>query len=162
MANQTTSKQYLLQLQLIYGTQAMTLLVFGIVAYFISSSKESQTVQSENILVYILAGIVIISLSAAHFVFNLLIRKIDNKISLKSKLQKYQSAMLIRSAVLEFPGLFAGVVCILSGNLLPLMGVAIILIVFFLLRPSIGGIIQDLNLSTSEKIVLENPAGILS
>lgn len=162
MANQSTSKQYLFQLQLIYSAQAMTLFVFGIVAYFIATSTESESIQPENILIYILAGIVIFSLSAAHFVFNVLIRKIDQNLSLKPKLQKYQSAILIRSAVLEFPGLFAGVVCILSGNPLPLMGVAIILVVFFLLRPSTRGIIQDLNLSTQEKIVLENPAGILS
>lgn len=162
MAKQTTSKQYLFQLQLVYGAQAMTLLVFGLVAYTISSSKGAQIYQGENTLVYILAAVLIASLTAAHFLFNLLVRKIDKQPNLKSKLQKYQSAVLIRSAVLEFPGLFASVICILSGNLLPLMGVAVILIVFFLLRPSVRSVIQDLNLSTQEKAILENPSSALS
>ncbi|MBA4057310.1 MAG: hypothetical protein C0490_21530, partial [Marivirga sp.] len=72
------------------------------------------------------------------------------------------SAILIRSAILEFPGLFASVICILTGSLLPMMGVAVILIIFFLLRPSIRGITQDLNLSNQEKATLENPSSILS
>jgi hypothetical protein len=161
MNNQTTSKQYLFQLQLIHGAQVMTLLVFGVVAYFISSSKEPETIQSENILTYVLAATVIVSLSAAHFIFNLFIRKMDKNTGLKSKLQKYQTAVLIRSAVLEFPGLFAGVVCILSGSLLPLMGLAVVLAVFVLLRPSVTAIIRDLALSAQEKMVLENPNSTL-
>lgn len=161
MTNETTSKQYLFQLQLIYGAQAMTLLVMGIAAYFITA-EGPQNYQMDNGLVYALAAVVIVALTAAHFLFNLLVRKIDMHLDLRSKLQKYQSAVIIRSAVLEFPGLLASVICILTGNLLPLMGVAVILVVFFILRPSVSSIIQDLNLSNREKAILENSSSVIS
>lgn len=161
MALQTTSKQYLSQLRMIYSAQAMALFIFGLVAYFISQSEAPETLESENFLIYILAGILIVALSAAHFVFNILIRKIDKQLGLKTKLEKYQVAILIRSALLEVPGFVASVICILTGSLLPLMGVAVVLIIFFLLRPSVNGIVQDLNLTIQEKVMLENPENIL-
>lgn len=161
MASQTTSRQYLFQLQLIYGAQAMAVLVFGVVAAFIGPSAQPEAVYSPTIMIYVLGGAVVVALSASHFVFNLMVGKIDRNLALKPKLQKYQSAVLIRSAILEFPGLFASVICILSGSLLPLIPVALILIVFYFLRPSVAGIVQDLGLPVGEKLILENPAGII-
>ena len=157
MARPITSKQYLFQLNLIYGAQAFFMLVFGAVAFVVSQSAQPLEESFSRLLLYVLVAVVITSLTAAYFVFNLMIQRISNGIALKSKLQKYLTALLVRSALLEFPGLFASVVTILTGSQLPLIAVLFILIVFFLLRPSSGQISQDLNLSQSEKGMLEDP-----
>ena len=156
MARPITSKQYLFQLNLIYGAQAFFMLVFGAVAFVVSQSAQPLEESFSRLLLYVLVAVVISSLTAAYFVFNLMIQRISNGIALKSKLQKYLTALLVRSALLEFPGLFASVVTILTGSQLPLIAVLFILIVFFLLRPSSGQISQDLNLSQSEKGMLED------
>lgn len=161
MTNQLTSKQYLIQLRLIYGAQAFFMLAFGAVAFVLSQSTQHAEDSFANLLIYALVAAVIASLTGAHFIFNFIIQRVDKALPLKSKLQKYLSAVLIRSALLEFPGLFASVVCILTGSLLPLMVVLLILIVFFLLRPSTSQIIQDLSLSHEEKGILEDPKGNL-
>jgi len=161
MTNQPTSKQYLFQLNVIYGAQAFFMLVFGVVAYLVSQSTQHVEDSMESLLIYILVAAVIASLTGAHFAFNLIIQRIDKNLTLKIKLQKYLSAVLIRSALLELPGLFASVICILTGSPLPLMAVLLILAVFFLLRPSTSQIIQDLSLSQQEKGILEDPKSIL-
>lgn len=160
MARPITSKQYLFQLNLIYGAQAFFMLVFGAVAFVVSQSAQPLEESFSRLLLYVLVAVVITSLTAAYFVFNLMIQRISNGIALKSKLQKYLTALLVRSALLEFPGLFASVVTILTGSQLPLIAVLFVLIVFFLLRPSSGQISQDLNLSQSEKGMLEEPGSI--
>ena len=157
MARPITSKQYLFQLNLIYGAQAFFMLVFGAVAFVVSQSVQPLEESFSRLLLYVLVAAVITSLTAAHVVFNLMIQRISNGIALKSKLQKYLTALLVRSALLEFPGLFASVVTILTGSQLPLIAVLFILIVFFLLRPSSGQISQDLNLSQPAKGMLEDP-----
>lgn len=137
------------------------MLVFGAVAFVVSQSVQPLEESFSRLLLYVLVAVVITSLTAAYFVFNLMIQRISNGIALKSKLQKYLTALLVRSALLEFPGLFASVVTILTGSQLPLIAVLFILIVFFLLRPSSGQISQDLNLSQSEKGMLEDPGSTL-
>lgn len=160
MARPITSKQYLFQLNLIYGAQAFFMLVFGAVAFVVSQSTQPLEESFSRLLLYVLVAVIITSLTASYFVFNLMIQRISNGIALKSKLQKYLTALLVRSALLEFPGLFASVVTILTGSQLPLIAVLFVLIVFFLLRPSSGQISQDLNLSQSEKGMLEEPGSI--
>ena len=161
MASPLTSKQYLFQLNLIYGAQAFFMLVFGAVAFVVSQSAQPLEASSSRLLLYVLVAVMITSLTAAHFVFNLMIRRISNGLALKSKLQQYLTALLVRSALLEFPGLYASVVAILTGSQLPLLAVLFILIVFFLLRPSSGQISQDINLSQREKGILEDPGSTL-
>ncbi len=82
MASQTTSRQYLFQLQLIYGAQAMAVLVFGVVAAFIGSSAQPEAVYSPTIMIYVLGGAIVVALSASHFVFNLMVGKIDRTLLL--------------------------------------------------------------------------------
>lgn len=161
MANQVTSNQYLFQLNLIYGAQAFFMVVFGLIAFVMNQSTHNSDDSYNSLLLYTLVAVTIGSMMSAHFVFNLLVQRIDQNLSLKIKLQKYLSTVLIRSALLEFPGLFASVVSILTGSLYPLIGVLLILIVFFLLRPSTSQIIIDLSLSPKEKEMLEDRNGIL-
>ena len=161
MPNQLTSKQYLFQLNLIYGAQAFFMLVFGVVAFVISQSTQPSEESFTGLLIYILVAVVITSLTGAYFLFNLMVHRISKDLTLKIKLQKYLTALLMRSALLECPGLFASVVTILTGSQLPLMAVVFILLVFLLFRPSTVQIIQDLNLSPAERGMLEDPRSTL-
>ena len=160
MTPQLTSKQYLFQLNLIYGAQVFFMLAFAVAAFVISQSTQPD-LRFATLLIYVLGAILIAALSGAHFIFNMMIKRIEPNFSLRTKLQKYLTASLVRSALLEFPGLFGSVVCILTGTQLPLMAVLFILIVFVMLRPSAAQIIRDLNLSPTEKVSLENPQSTL-
>lgn len=157
MAGQLTSKQYFFQLNLIYGAQAIFMLIFGAVAFVMSQSAQPSEGPVDSLLLFVLGVIVVASLSGAHFTYNILVQRIDKDISLKTKLQKYLTAVLARSALLEFPALFASVVCILAGSQLPLITVLFVLIVFYMLRPSAAQIIRELNLSQAERGMLEDP-----
>lgn len=161
MARPLTSKQYLFQLNLIYGGQAFFILVFGAVVFLMNQSSPPTESPSATVMSYILVAVVIASLTTAHFIFGMMVKRIAREIVLKDKLQKYLTAVLVRSAVLEFPGLVASVISLVTGSQVPLIAVLFIVVVFFILRPTTGQIIGDLSLSHQEAGILKGPESTL-
>jgi hypothetical protein len=160
-----TSKQYLSQLNLIYYFQAGVMLVFAAVVFGLVYSGKiatDMTATDASIHTYALIFIVVAGFSAAHYLYQYRLSKIDKTLDLRTKMPKYLGALLLRSACLELPGLYASVVFFLSGNyyllLIPIFsGVA-----FFLLRPTVDTIADDMALSPKEKSQLNNPNIIIA
>lgn len=75
---------------------------------------------------------------------------------------RYLSAVIIRSACLELPGLFAGVVAFITGETYLLMLVPLLLILFYMYRPTTHSIAEELNLTQEEKSQLEDPNAIIA
>ena len=73
---------------------------------------------------------------------------------------KYQTAVLIRSACFEMPGLVAAVSALITGDNSFLLFTAIVIVLFLLVRPSVYTITSDLNLSQGERNLLENPSSL--
>jgi hypothetical protein len=160
MANGTTSRHYILRLQLIFGAQAATLIIFSLIVFLL---KTEPVVDQEfaTLLLYILAGLLLVTLSAVHFIFRILVDRANAQPNLTSKLKLYTTATIIRCALLEAPGLFAAIVMLLTGNSIALLGTLLVLLLFFFFRPSRDQTIQDLNLTPQEKASLENPDTVI-
>ena len=156
MTRGTTSRQYLLQLNIIYGAQVFTLIAFGTIAFALRP-KENPDTEFSTILHYALAALLVLSLFGAHFIFKLVLDGIDPAQPIGNKLQKFLTALLIRAAFLEVSGLFSGVVMLLTGSTIPLMVLALIILLFYFFRPTISQLVQELKLSVQEKTLLENP-----
>jgi hypothetical protein len=156
MSRGITSRQYLLQLNIIYGAQALTLVTFGTISFALRP-KENPDPEFSTILHYALAALLILSLFGAHFIFKLVIDGVDQGMPLGKKLQKFLTAMLIRVAFLEASGLFSGVVILLTGSTIPLIVLALVILLLYFFRPTISQLTQELRLTIQEKIVLENP-----
>jgi len=73
------------------------------------------------------------------------------KSSLNEKLGGYQTALIIRFALLEGPSLFGIVSYLLSGNLLFLAISGLIILYFITIRPTRDKVETDLNLDYQEK-----------
>jgi hypothetical protein len=112
--------------------------------------------------VYVLPVVLIIGLASAWFLFKAMVKKIDPGIRLQDKLPKYASALIIRSALLELPGLLAAIVAYLTFETFYLGGAFLIFLAFILLRPSRHTIAEDLGLSTKERELLDKPDAIVS
>ena len=104
----------------------------------------------------------IIGLAGAYFMFRLMVGKIDKSLPLKTKMPKYAQALLIRSALLELPGLFAGIAAYMSGQLMHLAGAMVIFMIFILLRPTRNSIAFDLQLSAHERALIEKDDAVIS
>lgn len=165
MSKTLTSRQYLKQLNILFFAQAGVLLVFTIIIYGLVTLGKigpSSDPDLTDLLTYILMAVIVICFSSAHFAYQVIINKIDHTLPLTKKMPRYLGPLLIRSAMLEIPGLLAAIVFFLSGNIYLLLIPLFVAIVFFLLRPTADGIAQDMRLSPEDTVLLKNPDAIIA
>ena len=83
-------------------------LAFGTVAMFITNDTSlSFNGPSDDFFLYLVPFIAIGGTLVGHFIFNTNLKEVQQKPSLQEKLSGYQSARLIRLALIEGPSLFA-------------------------------------------------------
>src|SRR5687767_14787998 len=106
MKREITSKTYRFTLNLILTAQAFALLAFSMVVLFLNATNGLSPIKEmTQTFQYIVPVSVIIFLSSAYFIFKIFLSKINRSEPLKVKLPKYQNALIVRSALLELPGL---------------------------------------------------------
>jgi hypothetical protein len=88
---------------------------------------------------------------ASNFIYNKKIGELTSLESLKDKVMGYQTACIIRYALLEGPALFGIVSYMQSGNLLFLIIAGALIVYFVSLRPTKEKIEMDLNFSFEQK-----------
>ena len=161
MKKAINSKTYFQTLNIIYFAQVMLLLSFSAVVGLLINNN--QTAGGEQApWQYIVPVVLIISLAAGHFLFKYMVEKINNSLPLKEKMPKYTQAVLVRSALLEVPGLLAAIAAFLAGQIFYLAVPLTICLVFLMLRPTKSSIEQELKLSPKERAMLDNPNAIIS
>lgn len=107
-----------------------------------------------DMLIYIAPILAVICFIAGHFLFLKLLGNIKSDSTLKDKLMAYQSATIVRLALLEGPSLFSIVGLLLTGNMIFLGITGAIIAYFIYLRPTRQKIEDDLSLSYEEKAEL--------
>ncbi|HEY3403984.1 MAG TPA: hypothetical protein VGK59_11390 [Ohtaekwangia sp.] len=165
MSKTLTSKQYLSQLTLIYFAQAGMMLIFAAIVFalnYIGKMGAGADESTSSLLTNALVGVVIIGFSASHFLYNFMVSKIDSSLSLQKKMPKYTGAVILRSACLELPGMFASVVFFMTGNVFILLIPVFAGIIFFLLRPTVSSIAEDLKLSPNDRALLNDPDAVVA
>lgn len=161
MARVVTTKSFLLNITIIYSALTMTILIFTGVSYLLVTNQSvSPDASLSDLLMVIVPAVVIVGFISGYFIYKIFLGRVSSSAALRTKLMTYQQALLIRSACLEFPAMFAGVATIITGELIFLYYSSAILFVFFALRPTASAIINDLAL-TSEKALLDNPNAVL-
>ena len=157
-----TSKSVVSALNMIYFSLIMMMTLFGAVVFFLTTSGDiTQDPELALILRYVLFVLLPIGVGAGYFIFKQWMNTISTALSLREKLMKYQTAVLIRSGCFEMPGLFGAVATLITGDLSFLLFTAIVIILFLLLRPTLYTITTDMNLSQKERAILENPSSPL-
>lgn len=112
--------------------------------------------KGNDVLLLIVPIVAVSSFIIGHLLFKKLLSNIKTESPLKAKLLSYQSATLVRLALLEAPSLFAIVSFMLTGKMV-YMGIAALIVLYFIyLRPGKQKIEDDLNLDYDEKTQLVN------
>ena len=93
---------------------------------------------------------------ASGFISKQVLATAANKETLADKMPIYQSALIIRYALLEAPSLFCIVSYFKTGNLIFLIISGVIILYFITLRPIIDKAAEELNLTYEEKTELGN------
>lgn len=99
---------------------------------------------------YLPATALLFSVPLGNNLYKRVIGNVSTEHPLRSKLARYQTAIILRAALIELAALLASVVCYLSGNVLLLLIVPICWVLFYFNRPTISGIENDLLLSPGE------------
>lgn len=103
----------------------------------------------------IIAPIMTITLiPVSAFIFKTLLKKaLENSgIAVSDKLMQYQTAFIIRCALIESAALFNGVMLLITGNVILLIFGVIAIAVLWLARPTKEKVQEDLNLQYPETI----------
>ena len=96
--------------------------------------------------------------------FNLFKKKLTaakQKASLSEKLQDYRAAIIIRYALLEGPGLFSIIVYFIIGEMTVLTATVVIILLMVYARPDRDKLINDLELSSGEAAIINDPNSIV-
>lgn len=138
----------------------MVMILFGLVVLYLNYSGQNTPdadAQFAQVLQYGLYMLAPGGVAAGHFIFRQQLSSLDPAFTLREKLNKLQTALLVRSACMEVPALFGAVAAMITGNNSFLLFTAIIAVFFLLWRPTLSTIGDDLGLSDEERSLLENP-----
>jgi hypothetical protein len=128
-------------------------IIFAAAAFM--TTKNHTTSKSDDVFIYVAPIMAFSGFAISNILFKTLVNKIDGQSPLKTKLAAYQSALIVRFALLEGPSLFAIVSFMLTGNLI-FLGISGAIIAYFIyLRPTKQKTEDDLNLGYEEKAELD-------
>lgn len=142
-------------LKLVYTSLAVAIAFFALAVLTINYVQLMQpdSAQKEDlqVLTYTSAALVLLSMPLSMILFGQLIKGIKgrNK-NLSEKLTAYQTALLVKAAILEFPALFVCVTVLITGNLITLLLIPLVLFIFFINKPSLFRLESDLELTRDE------------
>lgn len=143
-------KTFLKTVSLIHIALVSGLCIFLIFVCF-QIENSSVSLDSTNVFIYIVPCLAIISYFGSTAIFQKLIKEIDSSEALEKKLKKYQTASIVKYALIEGPCLVAIVAYYSTTNNLHLV-IAISLIVYlYVQKPNKETILKDIPLNSEER-----------
>ena len=154
MNNLAITKSSFKTIQIIYGALIFGVLAMSVLIYSMLEDPIYKVDMSDKFFI-IVPILTVIGIFLSSYLYRLNIDKIESRDSLPSKLAKYQSANIIKGAVLEASALFASVASLLTNNLLYLVFTLVLLVVMYLKLPTLLKFENEVVLDMKEKSELK-------
>ncbi|MFB6340923.1 hypothetical protein ACE1ET_04350 [Saccharicrinis sp. FJH62] len=160
---QQTSKQFFRTINTLFFALFAGQLIFAGIVIFLQSGVDLsfRFPGSEDMLTIVGIVIAIIELFVSRLMYRIQINKIKKDSVLSYKLAIYQTAVIIKLALIEGASLFLIVSFLLTANPIALIFLAIMFIQFYLFKPSREEAIRDLQLDYNETAQVNNPDAII-
>lgn len=146
-----TPKSFIKTITVIHLALIMGLLLFSGVSYTLVETNFLSFDFENDIFSLIVPAFAIGGAFASNFIANKKISELSAIESLKDKLIGYQTASIIRFALLEGPALLGIVIYLQTGNLFYLLIAGTVIAYFVTVRPTKDKIEMDLNFSFEQK-----------
>ncbi len=130
----STPKNFLKTLTIIHYALVAGPLLIGVIFYLNTELNTNDTV--DDIFIYIFPLIALVGVFSGNFIFKKLLSNIKKSESLQHKLTGYQTASLVKFALLEGPAFLNIVWFSLTGNLLYLTIGMVLVLFLFMQRPT--------------------------
>ncbi|TLF44880.1 hypothetical protein [Maribacter aurantiacus] len=148
-------KSYLRTNKIIHLALVAGVSVFLLLSYLGSGEFNAQMDES-NPFLYLVPITAVAGYFGSQFIFRNQISAIDKTMPLEEKLKRYQSASIVKYALLEGPAFLAIVGYNTSGNALPLV-IAVCLVLYLAVqRPNLQKLLDTLPLTSDEKRILQH------
>lgn len=148
---QITPNKFIKTLSIIHLALMMGPVLFGFVTYSQSKNSFQGFSSTEDIFFIIIPIVALSGIFMGNLLFNKLVKSAIKADGLKSKLTGFQTASLIRYALIEGPA-FLGVIAFqITENLTYLYIAAFLILFLYLLRPTKDKIERGLELKGKEK-----------
>lgn len=159
-----TSKQYFKTLKLIHILLIVGVVLFASLVSFLLSGEDMYMHfdPEANTYYVIIAAFGLIAVFGGDFVFRNMLKKARIQPSLPAKMMLYQSANIIRFALLEGVALFGVIATMLTLSVWFLVISAILLVLLVMHFPNQDKAIKELNLNIEEQKHVRNPDAYIS
>ena len=144
---------------LLGGQLFLAIMVLGLVKLLLFKT----TIDPYNMLYYFTDLIIVAgTYYGGNFIYNKMMQKIKDAENLITKFNLMRTAFIIKFALLEAGSFISLVFYILTTDYMFLIIAFMIILLFFISKMNKEKIINDMNLSSEEKQVLNNPDAIIS
>lgn len=145
----TTAKTKLQTASIIHWALVIPMMLFGAFCFYKNTLIDTHAKEELTILIYLPLLLMVIAIIAGRFFYQNTLKNIEDK-SLDDKLQHLTTAIIIRGALFEMAGITAGVASFLTGNNVILLLVPIIILQFYINRPTLLKVETDLKATRDE------------
>jgi len=132
---------------------------FALVSFYLQKTgmMDAGIKELRDIFLIIIPLFVVGGFLGSRVMFKTRLNAIKSQDNLISKMTAYRGALIIKYALLEGPSFFAIVVFLLTGDYLFLGLSGLIIVYFFLIRPTSEAAVNDLELSIMEVQFINDP-----
>ncbi len=160
--SEISSRTFFSTLALIHAGMVVGLVLFLSIAFYINASGGYKGNIELDVFIWVIPLVAVSGIIASILIFRVKTRKARGIEDFVSRLWAYKTTLIIRWALLEGPALLAIIGYLISGEM-PFFSIAVMLIMILLIsRPSRKKLIMDLQLSSIEKILIDDPAAMIS
>ncbi|MFC0878533.1 hypothetical protein ACE01N_18205 [Saccharicrinis sp. FJH2] len=161
--NQQTSKQFFRTINILFLALFAGPFLFACIAVFMNSGENLrfQFFSSEEPVFIAATTLAIIDLFVSRIMYRYQIKRYNKDDKLHVKMATYQTAVIIRLALIEGASLLLIVSFFLSANLTALIFLGLMFIQFYFFKPSREEAIRDLHLNYNETAQVNNPDAII-
>ena len=145
--------RFIQTLKLIHIALVVGLTIFSVLAYAQNNSFNAD-INTNSTLLYIVPIVALLGYFGSQMFFKKMLLQVNTSDSLQTKLNKYQTAAIVKYALIEGPAFIALFVYHTTGNALPLVIAVCLLAYLFVQKPTKDKIIDSLNLTSDERSAL--------
>lgn len=149
--NQITPGGFIWTLSIIHLGLTIGPIVFGVLCYRKIQTTIFSFSDTDNMFLIVVPVFALSCILVGSYIFSQSVKNIPRTGSLKQRLTQFQTASIINYALIEAASLFGIIAFIMTQNLVFLLLSAIILLYFFMLRPTKEKIARILNLKGSDR-----------
>lgn len=147
-------QRFIQTLKLIHISLVAGLTIFSLIAY-VQNKGFNADINTNSTLLYIVPITALLGYFGSQLFFKKMLSNVQISDSLEQKLGKYQTASIIKYALIEGPAFIALFVYYATGNALPLVIAVCLLVYLFVQKPTKDKIIKSLDLKSDQRRALD-------